>query len=801
MDIQIEDILDRTHSFSRRLSVSDVYEQLEETENIDKDKEDVFTLLENQCLKSKRLIRISPGEYAIAENLFHGARFPVSLLSWEARENVLLLGHRAIPYYSPALTPADVTLLDEDGKEIPTVEKQISWEILKRFNVGASPRYQVEPVEFDLKERIQSLPEQEQGRRPSLQRSHPGEDLVPSAYHLNLELSEKQLTVPAYDLPWRGTNSFHVIVKSYEEGVLKMRPGEMTEDQAMEHAEKMEEALVSILPDISTRKPYPVLRQTMAKNPELASRVGMHWVHVVLQSDQLRLSGACVQPELRLVQEEERQEETIENLAMEIHYGELLEDYESTPVKLVEDAFEARMEGDDEFPGYMWAIQSKGADCHPPLLEMMKEGGEQKLSFVATALEATWSEDLEDQLKLLVTDERLSDETRNVAMYLLMECGSEDARRFAARAAEDARVEQKEVTTEEALEAYIHTPDELSGLVFSGQPGIEHMIQDLKETTAPELIFIGAPLLYSEQKNHRELGRELLMESRVPSAKKFIQGFKENPVDAIKRMSGTPFPVDSSGMRADPGRVENAFMTPRDGSGDQILGIRAQVGSFHHILLAVMGEKNGMHEAEYAVFEREDLPVEEQVQRIFPGWNMNLYPVPLSYLRPHFLSTEHRDLDQGGILPTDYMLAKILLYLPDEDPNELMSFSAFQEKISSDNISPDDVEKLLGGQITGDAVTWIPLCIFPDHQPSRIADEVDHEGVCDEMMDRISERLEEYAYLLWNDDQQEEARRFLGLFEALNGQNQNIKDRVRSVLLENLRTEKEEGTVPFDLPI
>ncbi len=471
---------------------------------------------------------------------------------------------------------------------------------------------------------------------------------------------------------------------------------------------------------------------------------------------------------------------------MNTEFGELLEEYQDRPVDLVDDAFDAKRDGDPKFDGYMWCIHEMGSDCHEPLISYLAEGTENQKSFAAVALEMTWNEDLENRLKVLASDRRLSDEARNMILYLLANHGSDETRNFTNRIARDEGMLQKELTPEEALQRYVHSVEGRAELIYGRDPRNNELIRQLLNVNSPLVAHLGCPLVYSTRKKRREWGRDAIQSSGLPMLKSFLNDLDDSPSEPLRRFAGTPF-VEREQAPDAAGELVATYSNPHDLSGEFVIGTGARVDDHFHILLVIINQQKGILDAEYAALQEREQSLPELLSGVIPSWELNLFEVHPRYARDVLIDAEHQALHHVQFLPEHYRLGKLITYLPMADPMETGSFQEFWDRSpEGGDISDRNVHRFCRGDAIEQLSKWVPLCAFNNHEPRQFVSPERPEHLCENFKQQLRNRFKHLGYLLFQNNQEESARIARHIYLGLKHGRKQIVGTMKNALFDNL---------------
>jgi hypothetical protein len=696
-------------------------------------------------------------EFESLASIFAGASFLISPLPVERQNNFLLLGHRAVPYYNAGLTNDQLELRDEFGDVLSTSTRDLPWHVIKKYNLGAPFQYQVQPGEVDISEicrkfvhdsdlsGISLFPEVDEGS---------GKDV---AYQLDMHLSELELNVKTYQYQIPQQKWLRARVEDYESGVLSIRPADLSPDELDKNTDEFHSVLVEALENTSSsgHRVMPFLTDVLSEHRKFLRIPCNHWIHVVLESETLQLRQPGVDPEIHDHSQNDGIRTELAEFLMKAEFQGQLEEYREDPGMLVEDACEAYQTGGEPAELYLWLIEQVGADCHDPLLDLLKSETEQEVVFAVTALEATWSETLEQPLKFIASDDRLTEETRNGAMYLLVNYGSESAREYTSRMVQDTGMAQGQLDTEELFQSFIHTPDARIELLHSEEPNREAMLQELIKVDDPRLVFIGATLVYSSRKSFREIGREALMRSGVPLVRQFVHDLKDSPIEPIRRMAGTPMVEGEQFADQDVGTLEHVYMSDFESDGSFMTVYQAKVDDVDHLLFLQQGEQRGILDAHYVTARPDEEQPEQIIDQSIQSGSVEPFEVDGAYARGITIDSEERTLDQVQHLPDAYKAGKMLVYLPGGRSEEQEAFDQFVQE--SPSRSDEEVFSFCRGEMLSTMSNYIPLCAFEEHDPGRAQKKAQPMELCDSFLQRLKRRFRHIGYLLFLNQNKKQA--------------------------------------------
>ncbi len=704
-----------------------------------------------QCLRGSNQFKHSDNEtFESLASIFSGASFFINPLPVERQNNFLLLGHRAIPYYDSRLTNDQLKLLDEFGDELSTSIRTLPWHVIKKYNLGAPFEYQVQPRGLNLSEECKQFVEGQDldgiSLFPEVDEGRGNEDV---AYQLDMHLSDKELEVKTYTYQIPQDQLLQATVKDYENGIISIRPANPAPEALQTHTEEFHSILVEAINDseLTNHRVMPFFTEVFSRHRTFLTDPCNHWVHVLLESEELDLRQPGVDPVVQDHTEDNGIRTELAEFLMKAEFQDQLEDYRANPNMLIEDACEAYHSGGEPAELYLWLIEQIGSDCHDPLLDLLKSDSEEEVVFAVTALEAIWSEDLEQPLKFIASDDRLTEETRNGAMYLLVNYGSDSAREYTSRMVQDSGMGQADLDTEELFQSFIHTPDARMELLHSEEPNREAMLRELIKVDDPKLVFIGATLLYSSRQSFREIGREALMRSGVPLVRNFVHDLKDSPVEPIRRMAGTPMVEGEEYDDEEAGTMEHVFMSNYESDGSFMTVYQTRVDEVDHLLFLQQGEERGILDAHYVTAHPDEEQPEQLIDQSIQSGEVEPFEVDASYARKITINSEVRTLDQVQHLRDAYKAGKLLMYLPGGQPGEQEAFKRFTRESSSR--SDDEVYSFCRGEMLSSMSNYIPLCAFEDHDPGRAQKENQPMQLCESFLDRLKRRFRHIGYLLF----------------------------------------------------
>lgn len=700
---------------------------------------------------------ISDTKYESLSSIFEGATFLISPLPVERQNNFLLLGHRAIPYYNSDLTNDQLELRDEFGDVLSTSTRELPWHVIKKYNLGAPFQYQVQPRDVDISEvcrnfvdgqnleGVSLFPEVDQGS---------GKDV---AYQLDMHLSEQELYVETYQYQIPQQKLLQGKVEDYENGVISIRPVDPSPDEMQTHSDEFHSVLVETLADTPSdeQRVMPFLTSLFSEHRKFLTISCNHWIHVVLESDQLQLRQPGVNPGIGDGKKNDGLRTELAEFLMKAEFQGQLEEYREDPDMLVTDAYDAYRSGGEPAELYLWLIEQIGTDCHDPLLELLKSESEQEVVFAVTALEAIWTDDLEQPLKFIASDDRLSEETRNGAMYLLVNYGSESAREYTSRMVQDSGMAQGDMNSEDLFQSFIHTPDARMELLHSEEPNRETMLRELIKIDDPRLVYIGATLLYSSRKSFREIGREALMRSGVPLVRTFVHDLKDSPIEPIRRMAGTPMLEGEQYSDEDAGTLEHVYMSNYESDGTFMTVYQATVDDVDHLLFLQHGEGRGIIDAHYVTAHPDEEQPEQLIDQSIQSGSIDPFEVDASYARQMTIDSEVRTLDQVQHLPDAYKAGKMLMYLPGGRSGDRDGFEQFIEE--SPSRSDEEIFSFCRGEMLSTMSNYIPLCAFEGHDPARSRKKEQPMELCDPFLERLKRRFRHIGYLLFLNENKKQA--------------------------------------------
>lgn len=763
-----------------------VRDYLDQHPDADVTDEDATKSLDN----SSRFYQRSDGTYESISSIFEGSIFFINPLPVERQNNFLLLGHRAVPYYSSELTNDQLELRDDFGDRLTTSPRELPWHVIKKYNLGAPFQHQVQPNELDISEVCRDFVDGQNldglSLFPEVDRGS-GKDL---AYQLDMHLSEQELYVETYQYQIPQNQLLRATVEDYENGVISIRPADPSTDEMQTHADEFESVLVETLSEASSsdHRVMPFLTAVLSEHRKFLTIPCNHWIHVVLESDQLQLQQPGVNPVISDGEQNNGLRTELAEFLMKAEFQGKLEEYREDPEQLVTDACEAYQSGGEPAELHLWLIEQIGTDCHDPLLDLLKSESEQEVVFAVTALETIWSKDLEQPLKFIASDDRLTEETRNGAMYLLVNYGSESAREYTSRMVRDSGMAQADLNSKELFQSFIHTPDARMDLLHSEEPNREAMLHELIKVDDPRLIYIGATLLYSSRKPFREIGREALMRSGVPLVRRFVHDLKDSPVEPIRRMAGTPMVEKEQYADEDAGTLEHVYMSNYESDGTFMTVYQASVNDVDHLLFLQQEEQHGILDAHYVTAHPDEAQPEELIDQSIQSGSIDPFEVDASYARRNTIDSEVRTLDQVQHLPDAYKVGKILMYLPGGRSGDRAGFEQFIEE--SPSRSNEEIFSFCRGEMLSTMSNYIPLCAFEGHDPGRSRKEEQPMELCDPFLDRLKRRFHHIGYLLFLNENKKQAEIAIEARRRISSSAESTTP-VTDALRENLRDVQE----------
>ncbi len=714
----------------------------------------------NDLNSSPNFKSVSGGGYESITSIFKKSTFYINPLPEERRGNFLLLGHRAIPYYDDSLKNDVLTLTDEFGEPLPTTVRELPWHIIKRYNLGAPFPAQVQPEGEDLasiyREVLDTTNLEDASLFPDIDDRAESKDL---AYQVDLIMSERKLNVKAYRYQIPPDGLLEVQVESYMDGQFSIRPVEPAQEKLRSRTDSFHQELLEYMEhkNITDQRVKPLLTSFYIERRQFLENPGNHWVHVVLQSDKLGLRHPGINPRIvrRTVQNDSRS--NMKEYFIQSEFADEIEAYGEAPEKLITDAFKAYNQGRREAEVFLWIIEEIGEPCQEPLLEFLKSDAEEQVVFAVTALETVWTDDLEKPLKFIASDERRSEATRNGAMYLLVNLGSEEARNYTSRMVQNSQLTRENISSPDDLfETFVQTPEARAELLDREEPEQDSLLKEIIKIDDPRIVHVGASLVYSSRKERREIGREALMRSGVPLARTFFHDLRELPLKPLSRLSGTPLVQGEQYHADDAGKIKCVQMSNYGADGTFIILLEADVQSIDHLFLVECCEVRGILDAHYVTAEPEASVPEKFKNNTGRSEADEPFEVNTEYARQIAISSESRALKQFHQLPDAFKTGKILFYLPGGKPGAIASFEEFFEHDAT--VRDEDVYSFCRGETLSSMAHYLPLCAFDRHDPGEPVQEDQPTNLCPSFRERLANRFRRIGYLLYLNDHTDLAR-------------------------------------------
>lgn len=629
-----------------------------------------------------RIVSLSGEDYVSIPARFEGAEFRIFPIGPELEQQFLLLGHRVLPFVSRKRSANDITLVDVDGNKLSRSVRKMEWDTVKRFNALAPPEYQVETEENAIADVRDRLLEQQKSTNddatfPGLGGpSRPDYDTI--RYRMDLELSENALPVRVYDAPELSpdTKSLLARVEDYESGIISVRSSHVDELKKQRDAEQFSTKVVET---INEQHRYdsnvePLIQKTLLRNPSLMNAPNAHWVQSVLDSDQLRVVGIGVDPiiEPEDAPSENSRKQMRKNFGMKMMYGHLLDQYRDQPEELVQNALDAWRRRAEDMPGYFWAIQKLGDACQEPLMKQLRESDDETMGFFQTALQQCWTDSLGKSLRMIAQDDRVSDPGRLVAVSLLIDHGTDSDREFATKLLRTSNLGEEfginvELEDLEPEEFAVHNKKTRLDLLNAPVDETRELLQRMDLFSSPAAFFPGTALVYARNKEKRELGADLIVQSSHYGSGRFINDLSNLPLAGLQRLSNRPVPVKNEG-KTSLGIITDLLRTSPESEDETVAAGLANFGDWNHGFLVIFGPDDGVIHAEFECIPNPVEDAEELVGMLVPDLaSFEFERIDQEELRAELISAEHRTLSGASSLPDAYKFAKPLLYLPTSD--------------------------------------------------------------------------------------------------------------------------------------
>jgi len=716
------------------------------------------TYMKTVIRDANELISLNDTTYVAVPSLFDGAEFRIFLIPPERQNLFLLFGHRVIPFVPADRTSGSLTVLGPDGDPLDTSIRTLEWDLIKRFNTAAPARYQVASEGGEIAAAREQLLEQNASVRNGDDSplfgtpSEPDYDEI--RYRLDMELSEQSLDVRVVELPFDNLRDQSLLarVEDYREGVISVRPDHVDDLLEQRDADRMEDAVFETMTGQSLLKQEvePLIERTFAEFPDLMDAPGSHWVHPILDSDRLEIRGLGVDPVIHRtdVDHERDEQEMFLEFGMEMMFGHLVDEYEEAPRALVEEAQNAWERDDDELPGYIWAIEQLGTTCHEALLDLLRSGDEETSAFVNAALENSWDTSLEKPLRFVASDERVAAEARMIALSLLMEHGSDDSQEFAARTMQstdlleqmDVSVKYDDLAPEEFV---LHNKDARENFLHAPLGEAEQLIHQLGIASSPAAFFAGTTLVYSGNRDKRQLGADLIVQSGHAGSDTFLNELSDHPLSGLRQLSSRPVPVREEDAPS-VGTLSRLGITAHDARGGRISAGLADFGEWTHGFVLIHEQEAGLIDASFEVIPTEVEDLEELIEILVPGLGSpHLFPIDRDGLREELLEAERRTLSGPNALPDEFKFAKPLLYLP-RPSNDVEARASSFMSYWNDPGAPDaedrpDLEEF-SRAVKDASVLWGPLCHFENHDLEGFV-KSDPGPLCEGFLQQLEDRV------------------------------------------------------------